>query len=76
MENKKVMGIICALFIGYIIGILTAPKSGMEMREDIKGVIGKSKEKISDVVDKTVDKTKDLAEKGKNLVEEIGEKVK
>jgi len=27
------------------------------MREDIKGVIGKSKEKISDVVDKTIDKT-------------------
>jgi len=76
MENKKGLGIILALFSGYIIGILTAPKSGKEMREDIKGVIGKSKEKISDVVDKTVDKTKDLAEKGKNLVEEIGEKVK
>jgi gas vesicle protein len=70
------MRIFWILAIGYLIGILTAPKSGKEMREDIKGILGKSKEKISDVVDKTVDKTKDLAEKGKNLVEEIGEEGK
>jgi len=57
-ERKKGIGILLALFIGYIIGILTAPKSGKEMREDIKGTMNKSKEKMSDVVDKAVDKTK------------------
>ena len=69
------MRVIIALFtglaVGVIIGILVAPKSGKETRNDLmdrgERLMEMGKESVSDVVEKT----KDLAESGKKKVEEI-----
>ena len=73
-------GVAIALFaglaIGAILGLLFAPKSGKETRNDLmdKGerLMEKGKESVSDVVEKT----KDLAESGKKKVEELKAAVK
>ena len=69
------MRVIIALFtglaVGVVIGILVAPKSGKETRDDLmdKGerLMEMGKESVSDVVGKT----KDLAESGKKKIEEL-----
>jgi len=73
-------GVAIALFTGFaigaIFGILFAPKSGKETRNDLtdKGerLMEKGKESVSDVVEKT----KDLVESGKQKIEEIKDAVK
>ena len=64
------------LAIGVIIGILVAPKSGKETRDDLmdKGerLMEMGKESVSDVVEKT----KDLAESGKQKIEKLKAAVK
>ena len=73
-------GISIALFaglaIGAILGVLFAPKSGKETRNDLmdKGerLVEMGKESVSDVVEKT----KDLAESGKKKIEELKGAVK
>jgi gas vesicle protein len=59
------------LAIGVVLGILFAPKSGKETRNDLvdKGekLMEMGKESVSDVVEKT----KDLAESGKQKIEEL-----
>ena len=73
-------GVVIALFaglaVGVVIGILFAPKSGKETRNDLmdKGerLMEKGKESVSDVVEKT----KDLAESGKKKIEKLKAAVK
>ena len=73
-------GVATALFaglaIGAILGLLFAPKSGKETRNDLveKGekFMEMGKESVSDVVEKT----KDLAESGKKKIEELKAAVK
>ena len=73
-------GVAIALFaglaIGAILGVLFAPKSGKETRNDLmdKGerFMEMGKESVSDVVEKT----KDLAESGKKKIEELKAAVK
>jgi gas vesicle protein len=68
-------GVLIALFtglaIGAIFGILFAPKSGKEIRNEIveksERLMEMGKESVSDVVGKT----KDLAEAGKHKIEEL-----
>ena len=68
-------GVAIALFaglaIGAILGVLFAPKSGKETRNDLmdKGerLMEMGKESVSDVVEKT----KDLAESGKQKIEKL-----
>jgi len=69
------MRVIIALFTGLaagvVIGILVAPKSGKETRNDLmdrgERLMEMGKESVSDVVEKT----KDLAESGKKKIEEL-----
>ena len=73
-------GVVIALFtglaIGAIFGVLFAPKSGKETRNDLmdKGekFMEMGKESVSDVVEKT----KDLVESGKKKIEELKDAVK
>jgi len=79
-NNGNGSGVAIALFtglaIGAIFGILFAPKSGKETRNELveKGerLTEMSKESVSDVVEKT----KDLAEAGKHKIEELKDAVK
>ena len=80
MTDNGGRGVAIALFaglaIGAIFGILFAPKSGKETRNDLmdKGerLMEMGKESVSDVVEKT----KDLAESGKQKIEELKAAVK
>ena len=73
-------GVVIALFtglaIGVVLGILFAPKSGQETRNELveKGerLMDMGKESVSDVVEKT----NDLAESGKKKIEELKAAVK
>ena len=64
------------LAIGVVLGILFAPKSGKETRNDLmdksERIMEIGKENVSDVVEKT----KDLAESGKKKIEELKAVVK
>ena len=73
-------GVAIALFtglaIGVVLGILFAPKSGKDTRNELveksERLIEMGKESVSDVVEKT----KDLAESGKKKIEELKATVK
>jgi gas vesicle protein len=74
------MRVIIALFtglaVGVVIGILVAPKSGKETRNDLmdrgERLMEMGKESVSDVVEKT----KDFVESGKKKIEELKDAVK
>lgn len=82
--KKIAIGAIFALAIGYIAGILTAPKSGEETRKDIKNASNKAvrdaekklKNLYSDLgkaLDQAADKTKDLKGKGRDKLDQLTE---
>lgn len=53
--------------VGFVTGVLVAPKSGKETRQDIKNVAVSAK-------DKTVEVASDAAEKGKEIAQDMVEK--
>ena len=63
--------LLSGLFVGFIVGILFAPKPGKEIRKDIKDkseeFVKRSKEGATD----TIDKTKELVEKNRSKFEEV-----
>ncbi len=65
------ISLLTGIFVGFIAGILFAPKPGKEIRKDIKDkseeLLKKSKESVTD----TIGKTKEFAEKGKSRFEEV-----
>jgi gas vesicle protein len=73
---RVVIALFTGLAVGVIIGILIAPKSGKETRNNLmeKGerLMEMGRESVSDVVEKT----KDLAQSGKKKVEEVKAAVK
>ena len=70
------IALLAGLVIGTVLGIMFAPKSGKDTRNDLveKGerLMELGKESVSDVVEKT----KDLAESGKKKFEELKDAVK
>lgn len=56
------------LVVGGIVGLLMAPKSGTETREQLRNYAG-------DLSDKTKDLASNLQERGKQVASEVGEKV-
>ena len=65
------MRVITALFIGAILGVLFAPKSGKETRNDLVDRGEKLMEMGRGTVSDVVEKTKGLIESGKQKVEEL-----
>jgi gas vesicle protein len=69
--NMVLISLFTGLAIGATLGILFAPKSGREIRIDLKKdgrrLVETGKKNVSDVVEKT----KDLVEEGKERVEKI-----
>jgi gas vesicle protein len=70
------IALMAGLAIGVVLGILFAPKSGKDTREDLvergERLMEMGRESVSDVVEKT----KDLAESGKKKFEELKDAVK
>ena len=78
--------LLSGLFVGFIAGILFAPKPGKEIREGIKDkseiFVKKSKEGVTDTIDKTKEfveksrgKFEEVRVKGKDIIEKSKEKV-
>ncbi len=69
------VSLLAGLFLGFIAGILFAPKPGKEIRKDIKDkseeFVKKSKESVTD----TIDRTKEFVEKGKSKFEKVKEAI-
>ena len=75
--SKEVSGLfsfILGVTAGVALGILFAPKSGEETREDIKETIDNLKYKVDDSYHKGVLKTTELYEKGKEKTSDFLDK--
>ena len=88
MSNRGdfIAGIVVGGFVGAIIGILYAPKSGKETREEIgrktDELLSKAKEEYDNAIEKSrkayeaaVDKLKQLEQQTQKKVDEVGQKV-
>lgn len=65
-RKKFLAGMFVGGLLGTVAGVLLAPKSGEETREDLKSAAKDAKEKLIDTKD-------DLKEKGKDLIEDVQE---
>ena len=87
-EGKNVLAaVIVGAAVGYVAGILTAPKSGKETREDIKNAAEKYKneaaqrlenlrQELSVIADDASEKARYYSDKGKKEIAELVDKAK
>ncbi len=76
MDNKKdfAAGIAAGAVFGALAGILFAPKSGQETREDVKQFVEHSKEKIASKVKEVRDLTREQYDRIVDIVVDEGGK--
>jgi len=70
------LGAIIGAAIGGVAGILTAPKSGKETRQDIKDKVGDAKAKATKGRDELLFKAEEIGDDVRNKVVEVVESVK
>lgn len=79
-KGKWALGAVIGAVAGFVSGVLLAPKSGKETREDVKKAGVKAKDDIAAEVDKvktaTTKKTQEVKAKTEELVEDVTEKAK
>jgi gas vesicle protein len=72
-KNKR--SIIAPFAVGGLIGaglaLMLAPKSGKELREDIKSITGRTRDTISTKVSETVEKGKELYDEGAAVIKDV-----
>ncbi len=73
-EGSGLFSFLLGVTAGVALGILFAPKSGEETREDIKETIDNLKYKVDDLYHKGVLKTTELYEKGKEKTSDFLDK--
>lgn len=74
--KKLAVGTAVAAAAGYVAGILTAPKSGKETRQDIKDAAVKSKAEAEKQIKKLHDDVEDLASRAKAKATELSSKTR
>jgi len=62
--------------LGVIAGILIAPKTGEETREDVKEKLNTIKSKVDDLYEKSLEKTNELVSKSEGIIEKGKKKLK
>lgn len=70
---KKLIAVIGAAAAGFAAGILTAPKSGKETREDLKLKANEAKEKAGEKAEKAKAAAKDGYEVFKSGAQKVGD---
>jgi len=70
-KGKVAAGAFFGAIAGFVTGILLAPKSGRETREDLKEVALKSKDTVVDEAGKAKDAAVKVANDVKNRAEEV-----
>lgn len=68
--NKLALGAIVGAAVGIAAGILTAPKSGKETRDDIKQKAGDAKRKAASTKDELIFKAEETADDLRQLAAE------
>lgn len=78
-KGKVVLGTVFGAVAGFVTGVLLAPKSGKETRQDIKNTALKTKDAVVDEAEKakdaTVRKANELKNKAEDAVEDVKETV-
>lgn len=74
--KKLAVGTMVAAAAGYVAGILTAPKSGKETRQDIKDAAVKARSEADKTLKKLNAELGELIEKGKNKATDVNESAK
>ncbi|MEI0581224.1 YtxH domain-containing protein [Brachyspira pilosicoli] len=74
--SKGIFSFILGVSAGVALGLLFAPKSGEETREDIKETMDNIKYKVDDLYHRGVIKTSELYEKGKEKTTDFLDKRK
>lgn len=72
---KKLLGLMAAAGVGYVAGLLFAPKSGKETRLDIKSKLDNLKETTSEKIDSAKDIYDESVDRVKKGAGEIGEEM-
>jgi gas vesicle protein len=73
-ESKRfAIGAVIAAGIGYVTGILTAPKSGKETREDVKNAAVKAKTEAEKTLKRLHSEINEQIERAKKLAEKLHE---
>jgi len=75
-KTDWVISFFSGLVIGAVLGILFAPKSGKQLRNDIKDKSEKLIETGRETVSEAVEKTKEFVEAGKKKIEGLTNLVK
>lgn len=73
---RVVTALFAGLAVGVVVGILFAPKSGKDMRNELMDKGEKFMEMGRDTVSDVVEKSKGLVESGKQKIEELKDAVK
>jgi len=75
-KNKFALGALIAAATGFAAGLLTAPKSGKETRNDIKDAANKTKDTVVDEAEKAKDAAAKKAQEVKHKAEDAAADVK
>ncbi|MBS4027814.1 MAG: YtxH domain-containing protein [Ignavibacteriales bacterium] len=70
MGKGLIVGFLVGGIAGAITALLLAPKSGRELREDIKQKSGELKDKAKTIISDTAQKAKSVFDKGEEVYEE------
>ncbi len=70
---KKVLALVGAIAAGFVAGILTAPKSGKETREDLKKKAEEFKSEAEKRASQAKDAARDSAESIKSGAKKVGD---
>ena len=77
-KGKVALGALFGAVAGFVTGILVAPKSGKETRQDIKEAAGKAKdtavEKAGEAKEFAEEKTKEMTAKAKQVSKDVSDK--
>jgi len=76
-KGKIAFGAVVGAVAGFVTGVLVAPKSGKETRNDIKDVTSKAKNDVNENIEKAKvvakEKTAEVKEKASEIIDDVSD---